>query len=93
MGATKSQTTETVEVGRFLVVYCEDVDGQGWEIRGTEEAAADVYDSYPTRREAVAEAKRMEAERVEEETDEAIDTLRSAIDARLDQIQEGPAAL
>jgi hypothetical protein len=88
MATAMTSKTGAVKVGRFLVVHClADDDGpEGWEIREGE----DVLDSHDTRREAIAEAKRMEADRAADDLEERIDSLRQAIDTRIDELTEGP---
>lgn len=93
---TTTTKNETVNVGRFDVVHCDaDADGEnGWEIREGE----DCLDAYSTRREAIAEAKRMEADRLadaederkqaeEERRAEEADAVHTRITALLEKLQ------
>ncbi len=95
MAATATKTTEPLRVGRFDVVYCDDADGQGWEIREGE----DVLDCEETRRSAIASAKRMEADRLQDEADQRqadeddrrsieADAIHTRIQKALDRLQE-----
>ena len=68
MTATRSQTTETVEVGRYSVVWApEDEDGPAaWVVMED----SDTIDCHDTRAAALKDAKEREAEALADEAEE-----------------------